>query len=62
MVDRLKKICFALRGVFMSNKVYSSQFKQEVVTAYKNEDFSVKELTERFQIPKVTLYKWDRDI
>ncbi|MBP1916372.1 transposase-like protein [Lederbergia galactosidilyticus] len=46
----------------MSNKVYSSQFKQEVVTAYKNEDFSVKELTERFQIPKVTLYKWDRDI
>ncbi|KRG11436.1 transposase [Virgibacillus soli] len=42
----------------MSNKVYSSQFKQEVVTAYKNEDFSVKELTERFQIPKVTLYKW----
>ncbi len=42
----------------MSNKIYSSQFKYEVVTAYKNEDYTVKELTERYQIPKVTLYKW----
>ncbi|WP_449539685.1 hypothetical protein [Ferdinandcohnia sp. Marseille-Q9671] len=24
----------------MSNKIYSSQFKYEVVTAYKNEDYT----------------------
>jgi len=29
-----------------------------VVTAYKNEYFTVKELLERYQIPKVTLYNW----
>jgi transposase len=42
----------------MSNKFYSCQFKNEVVVAYKRADFSVKELTEKYQIPKVTLYKW----
>ncbi|MED4163158.1 helix-turn-helix domain-containing protein [Halalkalibacterium halodurans] len=42
----------------MSNKYYSSEFKYEVVTAYKNDNFSVKELTERYKIPKVTLYNW----
>ncbi|MBU8909623.1 transposase, partial [Desertibacillus haloalkaliphilus] len=42
----------------MSNKYYSSQFKNEVVTAYKNQDFKVKELLERYQIPDVTLYNW----
>ncbi len=30
----------------MSNRFYSSQFKHEAVTAYQNEDFSVKVLTE----------------
>jgi transposase len=28
------------------------------VTAYKNHDFKVKELLERYQIPDVTLYNW----
>lgn len=42
----------------MSNKFYSSNFKNEVVSAYKKADFTVKELTERYNIPKVTLYNW----
>jgi transposase len=42
----------------MSNKFYPSQFKYEVVMRYKNEDYSVDELSVKYQIPKVTLYNW----
>jgi transposase len=42
----------------LSNKFYPSEFKYQVVLAYKNEEYSVDELTVRYQIPKVTLYNW----
>lgn len=42
----------------MSNKFYPIQFKYEVLMAYKNEDYTVEEITTRYQIPKVTLYNW----
>ena len=42
----------------MTNKFYSVQFKYEVVIAYKNEYFSVKELCNRYRISRDTLYIW----
>ncbi|WP_216830697.1 helix-turn-helix domain-containing protein [Alkalihalobacterium elongatum] len=42
----------------MSNKYYSKQFKYDVVTASKSEKFTLKELTEKYQVPNITLYKW----
>lgn len=42
----------------MSNKFYPSEFKYEVIMAYKNEDFTIKEITKRYGITNVTLYKW----
>ncbi|NBJ69335.1 helix-turn-helix domain-containing protein [Roseburia sp. 1XD42-34] len=39
----------------MSNpyKFYSSQFKYEVLKAYKNEDYTLKELCSRYRIADV---------
>ncbi|MFS1518426.1 IS3 family transposase [Bacillus sp. SCS-151] len=42
----------------MSNKFFSIEFKHEVVRAYNNENFTLKELTTMYQIPKNTIYKW----
>lgn len=42
----------------MSNKNYSSQFKYDVISAYKNGDYSIKELCSKYQISKNTLYYW----
>jgi transposase len=42
----------------MSNRSYPSEFKYEVIKAYQNEDYTLKELCSRYQISKITLYKW----
>jgi transposase len=39
-------------------KFYSSQFKYEVLKAYKNEDYTLKELCSKYGIADVTLYDW----
>ncbi|GIP64673.1 hypothetical protein J32TS6_32280 [Virgibacillus pantothenticus] len=39
-------------------KFYSSQFKYEVLKAYKNEDYTIKELCSKCRIADVTLYDW----
>lgn len=42
----------------MSNKFYSTEFKHEVVMAYKKGKYSLTEIYSTYQIPKVTLYNW----
>lgn len=42
----------------MSNKFYPSKLKNEVLMAYKNEDYSVDELTAKYGINRSTLYNW----
>lgn len=42
----------------MSNRYYSSQFKYEAITAYKNGDYTIKEICSQYHINKNTLYYW----
>ncbi|WP_420842609.1 IS3 family transposase [Fervidibacillus albus] len=42
----------------MSNTFYPSDFKYEVIMAYKSKEYSLKEIYIKFKIPKVTLYNW----
>jgi transposase len=42
----------------MPFKEYSTEFKYEVVIAYKTEAFKAKEICSIYQIPKGTLYDW----
>jgi transposase len=42
----------------MSNKFYSSEFKYEIIMAFKSENYAHQELCSRYQINKTTLYRW----
>ncbi|WP_026907170.1 transposase, partial [Paucisalibacillus globulus] len=42
----------------MSNRSYPSDFKYEVIMAYQNEGYSLRQLCFKYQISKNTFYKW----
>ncbi|MBM7597691.1 transposase-like protein [Virgibacillus halotolerans] len=42
----------------MSNRSHSREFKYEVITAYKNEDYTQKELCSKYHINDTTFYRW----
>jgi transposase len=42
----------------MSKQSYSKEFKYEVLLAYENRDYTIKELCSKFQISKSSLKEW----
>ena len=42
----------------MSKKFYSTEFKYEVIMAYKSGEYSLKETYSKYKISKITLYNW----
>lgn len=42
----------------MTYKSHSSEFKYEGIMAHKNEAYTQKELCSKYQINKITLYRW----
>ncbi|MFB9977886.1 IS3 family transposase, partial [Pallidibacillus thermolactis subsp. kokeshiiformis] len=41
-----------------SNKFYSTEFKYEVIMAYKSGEYSLTETYSKYKISKITLYNW----
>lgn len=39
-------------------KNYSSQFKYEVLMAYKSDNYSLRELISKYGVTKTAVYKW----
>jgi transposase len=42
----------------VSNKFYSTEFKYEVIMAYKSGEYSLTETYSKYKISKITLYNW----
>lgn len=42
----------------MSKKLYSYEFKCEVITAYQSEDYTLNEICLKYKVHKTTIYNW----